>query len=385
MKSVRANPNAAGSPSRTPLPVASIGIDAMRAGGAAADDRAGRGGRGLPDGPRQTVQQTQPDRAENGCHEDEEVGHLDAIRNMDGASGETAGDDGRRIRTVLRADESEGPRLPRPLVSTPLEASILRGREIGMVLADERHEPSSARLRDLGIDPQMHPDLRSDELISMATVITAEDSGSLNTFSGGLAHECGWYPSAKNHRVQHWHGISARRFIVEAECNRTVDRYQSEGVRFRFYLASKWRSYTADVDMRVNGVRHVVEVKARERDLRGAEYRLVLAAVAEICRRCGWVFRIVLGHEIFANALHGDNAELFSSRRFVRISKRTIDRLEGFAVRRGAATSYGELAAALAPQCVEVGEALIQALTIQGRIDIDLTSRIYHRTPLTIT
>ncbi|MFN3725449.1 MAG: hypothetical protein ACK4SZ_04010 [Allosphingosinicella sp.] len=284
----------------------------------------------------------------------------------------------------LGPDFSGGPTQRKPIVSTPLEQSILRGREIGLVMLDESEAPSSARLRAFGISPELHPDLRSDELVTMAQVITAEDGGSLRTFSGGLQHECGWFPSYKAHRLQHWEGISARNFIVESECNPRVGRMQSEGVRFRFYLPPKWHTYTADMDMTVDGVRHVVEVKPRADAIGDEEYRLVLSAVAEICRRCGWVFRLVLGTEVFANRHHRDNCELFAARRFVRVSERVIDKLEGFAMKRGAETTYGELAEVLAPGCTPLGEALIQALSVRQRIEIDLTTRVYHRTPLRI-
>lgn len=285
---------------------------------------------------------------------------------------------------TLGADASEGPeRRPTPIV-TPLERSILRGRELGAPLLDESQEPSSARLRAFGIDPSIHPDIRSEGLVTMAQVITSETGGSLRTFSGGLSHECGWYSAWKPHRLLHWEGISARDFLIESECNRSVDWMVSEGIRFRFYLAPKWHTYTADVHMSVGGLVHIVEIKAREGAIGGAEYRMVLAAVAEICRRCGWVFRLVLGTEIFTNRFHRDNCELFASRRFVRLSERTMDRLEGFAMRRGAETTYGELAEALEPTCIERGEAFIQALTVRQRIEIDLATRVYHRTPLRI-
>jgi len=125
-------------------------------------------------------------------------------------------------------------------------------------------------------------------------------------------------------------------------------------------------------------------VKAHADAIGGSEYRMVLAAVAEICRRVGWVFRLVIGPEVFANRHHRDNCELFCSRRFVRIAPRTMDRFEGFAITRGVETTYGELAEALDPTCIERGEAFIHALTIRQRIDIDLTTRVYERTPLRI-
>lgn len=284
----------------------------------------------------------------------------------------------------LGPDASFGMARPTPLVAAPAERSVQRGRDIGLAMLDETQTPSSARLRALGVSPELHPDLQSDELVTMAQVITAEDGGSLRTYLGGLQHECGWFPSYKAHRLQHWEGISARNFIVECECNPRVERMQAEGIRFRFYLAPKWHTYTADMDMTVDGVRHVVEVKPRASDIGGPEYTLVLAAVAEICRRCGWVFRVVLGTEIFANRHHRDNCELFASRRFVRVSERVVDRLEGFAMRRGPDSTYGELAEVLAPGCIPLGEALIQALAIRQRVEIDLTRRVYHRAPLRI-
>lgn len=284
----------------------------------------------------------------------------------------------------LGPDVSGGPTERKPVLSTPLEKSVLRGREIGLPMLDESEEASAARLRAFGISPELHPDLRSEELVTMAQVITAEDGGSLRTFSGGLPHECGWFPSYKAHRLQHWEGISARNFIVESECNARVGRMQSEGIRFKFFLPPKWHTYTADMDMTVDGVRHVVEIKARENAIGDEEYRLVLSAVAEICRRCGWVFRLVLGTEVFANRHHRDNCELFASRRFVRVSERVIDRLEGFAMKSGGETIYGELAETLAPGCAPLGEALIQALTVRQRVEIDLTTRVYHRTPVRI-
>lgn len=285
---------------------------------------------------------------------------------------------------TIGADASEGPDRRQNLVIKPVEKSILRGFEIGAPLHDEGQQPSSARLRAFGIDPSLHPDIRSEGLVTMAEVITSESGGSLRTFSGGLDHECGWYPAWKPHRLLHWQGISARDFLIESECNRDVDWMVSEGIRFRFYLAPKWHVYTADVHMSVNGVKHVVEIKPRKSGIGNAEYRLVLAAVAEICRRCGWVFRLVLGSEIFVNRFHRDNCELFASRRFVRLSNFVVDRFENFAIRRGAETTYGELAEALDPTCTERGEAFIQALTIRQRIETDLASRVYHRTPLTI-
>lgn len=275
-----------------------------------------------------------------------------------------------------------GSRVPR--VRTPFDASIERGSEIGAPLKDPDYEPSNTRLRSLGITSELHLGIAAGELTSMGSTFMAEGGGSLRTFSGGLAHECGWWPGWKAARLQHWEGIAALHFIIEAETNPDVAWLQSEGIAFHFYLAPKWYDYTADAVMDVNGVRHVIEIKRSDADLADAEYRMKLAAVAEICRRCNWVFRVVFAAEIYLNRLHRQNCRLFADRRFVHVDRRRIDALETFAMHNGPFASYGDLAGVLAPGAVPVGEAIIQALTIRGRLEIDLTSQIYHRTPVRI-
>ncbi len=280
------------------------------------------------------------------------------------------------------APDSVSSRVPR--VGTPFEKSISRGAEVGAILLDPAYEPSSTRLRQLAVTPDLHADISAADLTSMGSTFLAEGGGSLRTFSGGLPHVCGWWPGWKTRRVQHWEGIAALDFIHEAETNHEVDWLQSEGIAFHFYLAPKWYDYTADGLMVVNGVRHVVEIKRTAADLRDPEYRMKLAAVAEICRRCGWIFRIVLADEIFENPLHAENCRLFSDRRFVHVDRRHIDALENFGMKHGPDTTYGELAAVLAPGAVPHGEALIQALTIRRRVEIDLTRRVYHHCPVRI-
>lgn len=181
-----------------------------------------------------------------------------------------------------------------------------------------------------------------------------------------------------------WEGIAAHDFIVESECNRDVDWLQSEGIGFHFYLAPDWHTYTADADMRVNGVRHVVEIKRTERDLTQPDYRMKLAAVAEICRRCGWIFRIVLAPEIFVSRLHRENCLLFADRRFVHLDRRTIDALEDFAISKGPEAEWGEVSEALAPGGAPLGDAYLQALTIRRRVEVDLTARVQPRAPVRI-
>jgi hypothetical protein len=53
-------------------------------------------------------------------------------------------------------------------------------------------------------------------------------------------------------------------------------------------------------------------------------------------------------------------------------------------MRNGSETTYWDLAHVLAPRCIEAGEAVLQALTIQRRVAIDLTRRVQPNTPVSI-
>lgn len=266
-------------------------------------------------------------------------------------------------------------------LKTSAVAAIRRAEELGRPLLDPSQSATRARLRALGTDTD--PD--GDELTAMAHMFVRADGGSLRTFSGGLSHECGWWPSYKRGRVQHWEGITARYGTLLAECDPDIEWAQTEARRFEFILDGKRHRYTADQEQhRIDGSIRLVEYKRDARDLSDAGYRTTLAAVAEICRRCCIEFAIVYRDELFANRFHRANVELFSSRRFARVGDEHVRRLETLALKHGHGTSYGDLAAALEPNRPMAGKAVLQALLIRRRILIDLTSRIDDDTPVTI-
>ncbi|MEJ7777021.1 MAG: hypothetical protein WKF52_06530 [Sphingomicrobium sp.] len=128
----------------------------------------------------------------------------------------------------------------------------------------------------------------------------------------------------------------------------------------------------------------IVEIKRTADDLSDEDYRLTLAGVAEICRRLGWEFRIVFASEIFVNRHHRANVELFSSRRFATVTPQALRRLELYALRNGQTTTYGDLAATLRPDWEVAGKAVIQALQVRRRIEIDLTRPVHDDTTVVI-
>lgn len=266
------------------------------------------------------------------------------------------------------------------LVRTPLAAFADPRPGIMRQLIDPAVTPDRTRLRRLDQLPEA-----GDELVSMGDIFVTKHGGSIRTFTGNLAHENGWWPSFKRRRLQYWEGMTQRAYLLRCEVDPDVDWAQSEARRFEFPLGGRRHRYTCDVEVRkTDGSTEIVELKRDERDLDDEDYRLTLAGVAEICRRCGWTFKIVLAGEIFGGRHHRENVELFQSRRFARVGPEHLRRLEDFAFRQGQESTYGELAEALEPDFAPAGKAVLQALLVRRRVNIDLTQLLYDETPVQI-
>jgi hypothetical protein len=267
-----------------------------------------------------------------------------------------------------------------PLIRTPLVAFADPRPGIISQLIDPAITPDRTRLRRLDQLPEV-----GDELISMGDMFVTEHGGSIRTFTGNLAHENGWWPSFKRRRLQYWEGMTQRAYLLRCEVDAQVDWAQSEARRFEFPLGGRRHRYTCDVEVRkADGSTEIIELKRDEYDLADVDYRLTLAGVAEICRRCGWTFKIVLAREIFAGRQHRENVELFQSRRFAHVGREHLRRLDDFAYRHGQESTYGELADALEPNFAPAGKAVLQALLVRRRINIDLTEPLYDETPVQI-
>jgi len=266
------------------------------------------------------------------------------------------------------------------LVRTPLANLVDPRNRIMTALRSPEHEPNRTRIRQLFEAPEA-----GDELIAMGHMFVTEHGGSIRTFTGNLGHENGWWPSFKRQRLQYWEGMSQRAYLMAREVDHNTRWAQSEAVRFEFPLEGRWRRYTSDVKVQmIDGSIAIVEIKRNVRDLDDEDYQLTLAGVAEICRRCGWSFRIVFADEIFASRHHRDNIELFQSRRFARVGPEHLRRLEAFAMLQGQDSTYGDLAEVLEPDFPPAGKAVLQALLIRRRVQMDLTSLLHEEAPVHI-
>lgn len=267
-----------------------------------------------------------------------------------------------------------------PIVGTPISQMLVRSPRL-----DHFHDPEApalaGRIRRIVDDARID----ADAAVPMATMYRAANLGPLRTFSGGLAHENGWLAVHKCAGLAHWEGMAQRALVIRCQSDHAVHRVRTESLALGFVLDGEKVRYTIDVEtIAADGAITVYEVKRDENDLANAAYRLKLAMVAEILRRCDISFRIIFRDEIFRNRIHEANAEMFAARAFTTIRREHVERIENHYARVGAETTLGALREALEPGMRNAGMALLQAFTVRRRVEIDLTGRLTADTPLTI-
>ena len=218
-----------------------------------------------------------------------------------------------------------------------------------------------------------------------AEIIRAKDGGSLRTFNGGLMHENGWFASRKANRLLHCQGVAQRDFLLRAEVEFSVVSMMSEAVRFEFSGLNGMEHYTADVELvGSDGTRTIVELKRDQRDLADPAYLTKLARVRDICEEHGMRFKVVFRDDIWVSIVHRRNVILFASRAFTTVRPEHLDRLDNYREKMGPITSFGRLADVIEPADRRNSEAIVQALTVARKIEIDLTKPIFDSTEITM-
>lgn len=216
-------------------------------------------------------------------------------------------------------------------------------------------------------------------------IVRDQNGGPLRTFSGGLSHENGWFASHKAQQLLPWQGVAQRDVLLRAEVDFNVVSIMSEPVRFQFNGPNGKEEYTADVELlESDGTRTIVEIKRDKRDLADLPYRAKLDRVRQICDENGMQFRIVFRDDIWVSIVHRRNVTLFASRAFTTIHPEHLERLDNHREMRGPKTSFAALADVIDPVNRRYGEAIVQALTVARRVEIDLTRPIFDATEVTI-
>ncbi|NVD45101.1 hypothetical protein [Qipengyuania atrilutea] len=216
-------------------------------------------------------------------------------------------------------------------------------------------------------------------------IVRATDGGALRTFNGGLAHENGWLASKKAGRLLHYEGIAQRDFLVRAEVEPGVANMASEAVRFEFIGPNGKEIYTADVELTApDGTITIVEIKRDRRDLSDPAYRDKLARVKQICDERGMRFRVIFEDQIWLSIVHRRNVTHFASRAFTTIRPEHRHRFEKHCSKTDGFTTFGDLADAIEPGNRRYAEAIVQALTVARKVEIDLSRPLFDTTEVTL-
>lgn len=267
-----------------------------------------------------------------------------------------------------------------PVIGTPVSQLLVRSPR-----PDHYFDPAEPALRSRLRRLVKEADVDGDTLVPMATLYRAHGGGPLRTMTGGLPFENGRTPSRKSPFALDWEGEAQRALVIRSESDHDVVRIGAESIGLSFPSEGEIVEYTGDVETEApDGTITVTEVKRDEDDLADPAYCRKLAMVAEILRRCDIRFRVMFRDEIFVDRIHRANAELFAARSFATVRTHHFDRLARHVSAEGRNGTYGALAEALEPGHSNAGRAIVQALTVRRRVQIDLTRRLTSATPLII-
>lgn len=281
--------------------------------------------------------------------------------------------------TAATVADKHSAALANALVRIPISQLAIRTPRLDH-LKDPRQVVTDRRIRRRGDAFEL-----DEEAVSMCTMIRAERGGALRTFNGGLWHENGWHMSRKAGRLLHWEGETALWQLLASDTDDRVAKLNTESVAFEVVLDGQIRWYTIDVEqIDPSGRITLLEMKRTDRDLDDPDYRLKLAYVREVCRRCGIAFRVVFRDEIFRSLVHRRNVSLFASRGFVRLDEHHLHVLADHRRSTGGDTTYGELAEALVPGHAASGRALVQGMLVRRLLRMDLTVRLHDASPVNI-
>ena len=248
------------------------------------------------------------------------------------------------------------------------------------LLEDRSVAPRASRIRPFDGSRK-----QSDDLVAMAVMIRAPGGAPLRLGRAVLDHEHGTYASPKSEFPLVWEGEAQQEAIIEADTDFDVEKIETESVSFEFIMDGKPVSYTVDLAIRsAAGRERLIEIKRDDRDLEDPEYRLKLAHVAEICRRCDIDFQVLLRADIFRSDRHRRNAAFVASRGFTTIEAHHLRRFEAHRREVGSTTSLGDLAEALEPGSPVLGEAIVHALVVRRRVRMDLTGRMLPSAPVSL-
>lgn len=246
-------------------------------------------------------------------------------------------------------------------------AMPLHGIEFIPERVDQSQIPSRARLRVRGTRdaPNDNPPIAHIEVLQQGgynrPVITR----------GGL-HARGRFRSQKTGLTQVFEGNVEPILAMRNEVDALVIDYQCHPFRIHLTVNGKRHTYSPDaIRVMADGRIELIEAKRTAPDLRDPEYREILATVKEICRQCGWHFRVLYLSDVAPTNESKHNIETLFGRLFGALTSKE-ERTCEMVRKAGKPISWGDLRAKLSDADPRHGDAVIEAAAAKGFFSFDL-------------
>lgn len=188
------------------------------------------------------------------------------------------------------------------------------------------------------------------------------------------------FTSTKTQTTQLGEGKGERHLARYNEVATWVWDYEMHPFEFTLSRNGRVQKYRPDaIRLLADGTIELIEVKRTPDDLSNADYRELLAAVAEVVRLCGWKFRVLHLADIMGPPAENPrdvpprvrNVDALFGRRTMSLSRHE-ERVANRVIACGEALAWGDLRDRLAPRDPLQGDAVIERLLARGVLSANL-------------
>jgi len=190
-------------------------------------------------------------------------------------------------------------------------------------------------------------------------------------------------PSLKNGAAIPCESSNELLFAFQCEVDPGVISYAAQAAEFTFRLNDSVVVYHADFLRNLpDGTIEVIEVKPNRNYLENPAYAAKLEAVADLCRRAGWKFRVIFGEDLRRPSFFNFHVAQICSHRFYRIQSSVQDAILNRMSSASEPVAYDEISS-LCANHVEA-RAVVSALICRSILYVDLSKRIVASSPVAL-
>lgn len=242
---------------------------------------------------------------------------------------------------------------------------------------DRRHDADRSRFRRIDCN------MRNGERPPLAKILLLEGGGRWRpVITRGGMHLRFRMPSRKTGLTQVGEGEGEKRLAFLNEVDARVPDYQCHPWQIISQVNGRRFKYRPDaIRVMHDGTVEVIEVKRTFRDLSDPEYRQMLAKVKEICRQCGFRFRVLYLHDIVPNEHHRDNVDILFGRRYMTFTEQQERRLRALRL-AGDPISWSDARKEVGITDVLEGDSVLEGAAAIGMFGFELAEPRTDRTIL---